>query len=81
MAEYTATLPPEFSHLTIDEKDARFIGAQEFAKANNFTAQQWSSMLAIEARGVVARQAAATPAAALHHGLSALITATTELHR
>jgi hypothetical protein len=43
--DYQPTLPPEFAHLKIDVADPRYVAAREFAKANNFTADQWSSML------------------------------------
>ncbi len=61
--DYTATLPAEFAHLKIDEKDPRYVAAKEFARANNFTQETFTQLLGVEARGMLAKQAQAAPAA------------------
>jgi type IV secretory pathway VirB9-like protein len=51
-------------NLTINTSDPRYVEAVKFATANKFTQQQFSALLAVEAHGALAKQAAATPAAA-----------------
>jgi hypothetical protein len=61
---YTPTLPPEFAHLKVDSTDVRYKAAVDFARENKLTQAQFTNLLGVEARGVVARQAVAAPAPA-----------------
>jgi hypothetical protein len=56
-----ADLPQD---LTNNTADPRYQAAVKFAKENKFTQAQFSALLAVEAHGALAKQAAAAPVAA-----------------
>ena len=66
MTEYLPALPDEFAGkgLTVDVKDSRYQDVVAFARENGLTQAAFSKLLAVEARAVLARQAAAPVAAA-----------------
>jgi hypothetical protein len=57
-----AILPADYQHLSIDEKNPRFVEAKAAAKAAGLTQQQFTALLGFEAKAVVARQGAVKPA-------------------